>query len=562
MKYNSTNIMQVAYNLHNTADNPNMIQIWDREGNKYAIDRDGNAYILTDEEYRPLPYNPYPWVTIQAKVMRRLPRFILVAATIAATILLVYFTIMFDCPPCQEAFLNAAALWGWATQLAFTVAFSLTLIAVAIWHFAKGIRIEQLQPIFEQNSEQTFLCLIASNNEHDRSIEERLRVALAQMSDDQSPVVAVAVVRFQDPVAYLYTRAQDKDPRMDRCAPKYITMPEYTDKLFVAETWEEYEEYCTRFYNHMKEHLMKVEHRRAGRVSDATQNHLKLLKNFALALLLTVTGTGLFAQKSVQVERYLGPERYTLDKPVGKVKFVFSGAVIERPGDGKFTYKELLPNSRYYNDKDDAGKLISIHVGQNRILPVRPSSEAPETPAPTTPAPTASTDPVRPRPLFPAPQPLAQEPFLPDSAQMAQNMQHIQTNFDAGLKQIKVVTKPIWELIMYFFLKTIAVLIGILGFCRYIAKTAAKESAMNKKGRTIVGGWIMNAQQNAAGFTLVVTWIITGFLLIDIFFFLLSFDLSIWLLIVLWFPILWLAEKLTDWLVVNPSMLKKGEYRQ
>jgi hypothetical protein len=558
------NIMQVDYHLHNDTAN-NMVTILDDSGHTYAISHQGKAYLLEGEEYFPLQSNPFPFTTIKAKIFTYLPRVVLAATGLAAFILLIYFTVMADCPSCQEAFLNAAAFWGWITQLAFSIAFTVLLVACMIWQFGKGIKLTQNPSVddayFEEQSNVGVLCLVASRHEHDRTIEERLRIALAQLSDEYSPVVAIAVLRFGDPVAYLYTQSEN-DPRMDRCAPKNIEMPDYAHTTFVAENWEQFEAYCKEFYVKTKEFILKKEHRKAGRLSDTTQNHFSLLRKSITVFILCCFVATAYAQKSKRVEDYLGTDRYTMDKPVGVVRFIFSNAVLERTGDGLFTYKQLLPNTRFYTDEDNAGKLINITVGKDRVFPVRPDETPAAAPIPVN-TPVPSADPVRPRPLFAEQSEQPSRGFiLPDSADLAKSLHDAQTQIETGKKHIVAAGKSVWELVMWFFFQFIGLLIGVVGFCRYIAKTASKESAMNTKGRTIVGGWIMSAQQNAAGLSLVITWFIAAFVLLDIFFMLLALALPVWILLIIWFPVLWVAEKLTDWVVVNPKMIGKGkEYK-
>ena len=47
-------------------------------------------------------------------------------------------------------------------------------------------------------------------------------------------------------------------------------------------------------------------------------------------------------------------------------------------------------------------------------------------------------------------------------------------------------------------------------------------------------------------------------LLIDVFMWLVFLNLPIWTLLLIWFPILWLAEKLTSWIVPNITVVGPG----
>jgi hypothetical protein len=72
--------------------------------------------------------------------------------------------------------------------------------------------------------------------------------------------------------------------------------------------------------------------------------------------------------------------------------------------------------------------------------------------------------------------------------------------------------------------------------------------------------FIVRAQQNASVSALVLTWILFGVILIDIFMWFVFYDLPIWMLILVWFPILWVAEKLTDWVVPNANIAGSNNF--
>lgn len=303
------------------------------------------------------------------------------------------------------------------------------------------------------------------------------------------------------------------------------------------------------------------------------------------------------APKTERVEAYLGTYRYENDKPVGTVKFIFQRAVLTREGNGKKSYKLLLIGQRGFTNNDNAGDLLAIQVvhkgktatiypepgGKNKSRSgvkeefatesapeVEPTTErrrkknsaqavpvaevvnvAPES-VPMTPTP--SSDPVRPRPLFPE-QVHAQSNnsgiLLPDSVTIAQNLNQAKEKMTGWRGRLWQSAQPIWEFVMWIFNSVIVLLICLGGLFRYIAKTAAAESKITPKGKVIVGRWIIGAHQNASGLLLIITWFIAIFLLIDVFMWLIYLNLPVWLLVVIWFPVLWFAEKLTSWIVPN-----------
>jgi hypothetical protein len=309
--------------------------------------------------------------------------------------------------------------------------------------------------------------------------------------------------------------------------------------------------------------------------------------------------------KSVRVEEYLGSFRYENDKPKGTVKFIFQRAVLTREGNGRKSYKQLLSGQRGYSNNDNAGDLLAVQVvDKGETLPVHPepkgkkSSGRPvvqqttdDTPTPSAPPelvrprrgatrvapaqvpegqtaaepqpteqpqPQPSTDPVRPRPLGGnGARSTTSNINLPDSMALVQSLDGAKQTMTGWKARLWQSAQPIWEFVMWIFNSVIVLLICFAGLCRYVAKTAAAESKISPKGRVITGRWIIGAHQNASGLLLIITWFIAIFFLIDIFMWLIYLNLSIWLLVVIWFPTLWLAEKITGWIVPN---LRGDEY--
>ncbi len=278
----------------------------------------------------------------------------------------------------------------------------------------------------------------------------------------------------------------------------------------------------------------------------------KLPRLLCLVLALC-TAIPVFAEtKSQQVERYLGTFRYENDRPRGTVKFIFQKAVLKRKGTGKKTYQYLLFNEPFFSNEDNAGRLIGIQIVNNgkttTIRPESPDSPAnvPEANAQTVRVNEPSTDPIRPK----------QGGGLNiggmlDSTKVAGNINEARDKITGWKGAAWQTIRPVWAFIMWIFSSIIVILICFAGLCRYVAKTAATESLINNYGRIIVGRWIVSVHQNAAAMLLVITWIIAIVLLLDVFMWLVYLNLSVWLLVAIWFPILWIAERLTSWLVPN-----------
>ncbi len=280
----------------------------------------------------------------------------------------------------------------------------------------------------------------------------------------------------------------------------------------------------------------------------------KFPRLFCLVLALCAAWPVFAQTKSQQVERYLGSFRYENDRPRGTIKLIFQKAVLKRKGTGQKTYQYLLFNEPLFSNEDNAGRLIGIQIVNNgKTTTIRP--ESPDTPT-NVPEAKANVqqqavrvnepiDPVRPR------QNGGLNMSMLDSTKVAGNLNDAKSKISGWKGTAWQTIRPVWAFIMWIFSSIIVILICFAGLCRYVAKTAASESLINSYGRIIVGRWIVSAHQNAAAMMLVITWIIAIVLLLDVFMWLVYLNLSVWLLVAIWFPILWLAERLTSWIVPN-----------
>ncbi|MEO6038708.1 MAG: hypothetical protein ABIQ93_09865, partial [Saprospiraceae bacterium] len=219
---------------------------------------------------------------------------------------------------------------------------------------------------------------------------------------------------------------------------------------------------------------------------------------------------------------------------------------------GKKTYQYLLFNEPYFSNEDNAGRLIGIQIVNNgKTTTIRPESpdgpvKVPEAEAQAVHVNEPSNDPIRPRPGN-----SVGVGTMLDSNKIAGNLNQAKEKISGWKGAAWQSIRPVWAFVMWIFSSVIVILICFAGLCRYVAKTAANESLMNNYGRILVGRWIVSAHQNAAAMLLLITWVIAIVLLIDVFMWLVYLNLSVWLLVLIWFPILWLAEKLTSWIVPN-----------
>ena len=271
--------------------------------------------------------------------------------------------------------------------------------------------------------------------------------------------------------------------------------------------------------------------------------------------------------KTRQVDEAIGTRSREIPTREDKITFAFDEGGKERyynrTGDGRKTYTELLQAvGGLISFKDEGGRLISI-VKNGEVIARGPDVEiVNRAPAGNRNAtylePSQTGDPVRPR-ILPTSQEVANTPrtdetveySVPDSTEIVRKIDEAKEKITGWKRKMWADIKPIWEFVMWVFSSVIVLLVCFSGICRYVAKTSTNESLINSYGRTIVGGWIVKAQQNAAQMTLVLTWIIAIVLLLDFFMWMVFLNLPLWTMLVVWFPVLWVAERITDWMVPN-----------
>ena len=275
--------------------------------------------------------------------------------------------------------------------------------------------------------------------------------------------------------------------------------------------------------------------------------------------------------KTRQVDEAIGMRIREIPTRQDKITFAFDEGGKERyynrTGDGRKTYTELLQAVvGLITFNDEGGRLISIAKttnGKTEIVARGPDVEIVNR-APTGNRntvyyePSQSGDPVRPR-ILPTSQEVANTPrtdetvgySVPDSTEIVRKIDEAKEKITGWKQQMWADIKPVWGFVMWCFSSIIVLLVCFAGICRYVAKTSTNESLINSYGRTIVGGWIVNAQQNAAQMTLVLTWVIAIVLLLDFFMWMVFLNLPLWTMLVVWFPVLWVAERITDWMVPN-----------
>lgn len=373
----------------------------------------------------------------------------------------------------------------------------------------------------------------------------------------------VVVVKFRSPVFSLLTGATVEVYDRDEAVFKMPeTFPDFSGKvcesrLFTEETPEDYAEYLARFCRIFREwsprqKAVRAASRSAGALLDAVKNSVNIL------LFLLVAFPAFSQSKTRQVDEALGTRIREIPAAGQSVSFMFDlngrTKTYNRVGDGKSSYTELLQKSPgLVRFDDEGGTLVAVMSGETIIARtdfVQNVNTAPREPQPMY---ATQAEQMRPQSAI-DPNTLRDNGggfVLPDSVTIQRevdNGKHSIDEFKAGSWSL---IKPIWGFAMYIFYSASLMLACFIGLFRYVAKTAANESLINTYGRVIVGRWIVSAQQNAAAGTLFLTWIVAIFLLIDFFLALVWLNLPMWTIVLIWFPTLWLAGKITNWIVPN-----------
>jgi hypothetical protein len=255
------------------------------------------------------------------------------------------------------------------------------------------------------------------------------------------------------------------------------------------------------------------------------------MKHTILFLLIPIFA---FAQKSEQVKNYLGESKY-MEAPVsGKVNFVFQKGTLSRESDGKKSFAELLKDGVGYSDADNAGKLKGITENGVLIRPyVRTQSAV-------------------------VPESARGFDFAgPDSAATVDYLENAKVESLRWNTAFWKVAKPGWEFAIWFMERILFpfILIAIAAL-RYIAKTGAGDSAVTLRGAPIFGHMMYYAHQFSAGALMAISWFVVVMMIVHAILRMVWAGFDPWFIVVVTAVILFFAEKITNWIVPNPKIIK------
>jgi len=408
------------------------------------------------------------------------------ALGLVALLVLIHFSLMItDGGEMAAAFISAVSFWMNSTLL---VLFSLTLVAVGIYNFKRGVIIEwgqKEEPLLLDPGTIDILpnVLVMSESEEEKPEAYRKRLDAA-MSLSSKPWVVIIPFRQNFGVLVQSNYADDElsGKVFLRSAPIHDNGGTITHEhakasanIYKAESWADYVGYCREFATRFKP-WAEVE-----KMVSPKSNPIETVLSQMVVTLLLVAAMSVpsFAQKTKQVADYLGTYRYEKDVPeAGKeVSFIFKKRVLSRTADGKKTYAELLPASSFYTEQSDAGKLIGITVGGEVINPTNKPEKA-----------AASANAESARPVDPVIEQGSRSIFesIPDSSALEQ-MKHVDRLEKA--KQWQKV-KPLLQYIMWKFYSVLMILFGLGGLFWMLAKTSAKDAITDVMGNMFLGNAI------------------------------------------------------------------------
>lgn len=259
-------------------------------------------------------------------------------------------------------------------------------------------------------------------------------------------------------------------------------------------------------------------------------------------LFIAIIATG---QKTRLLAELIGADTAYIAPRGAIVKYMFSEVAIKRNADGEKTLVHLLRSAALFNDDPNAGALEAVHIVQGKTVTVLPRMNRERKEQMARPNAAVNIAPTAP----------ARSWNVPDSMTVVNGLEDAKQSVEWWKMKMWKNTRPVWAFVMWIFNSLVIFLICLGGLFRYVAKTAAGESAVNVFGIPVIGTWILRIQQNAAAMMLVITWMVAVVLLIDMFMWMVYLEIPLWTILVIWFPVLWIAEKFTNWIVPNVQVV-------
>jgi len=457
-------------------------------GTKYQVNiKSGQTFVQIGEDFYPVSGCLFPaelaWAKTWAFLLNNWNTLLMVGASMVALTLLQLCLAITYPGDFMGHFIASFSLW---MNTALVVGFCLTATAIFVKQFMGGVVVVDLN-----RKEKTALIgsgeigispdvmvMATSEDEAAESFESRMKTALSETEGTARWVLVIAprhgtfaVCKNSDlgapsePVAFLRTNPFDESP-FDESQVISST------SKYKKENFEQYANYCRLLAEDFKKWASFA---KMGK-TDVFDVLASTMKSAAILALILFCTPAMSAQKTAQVREYLGDRADLVVPPAGQmVSYIFNNREIEVRADGVKNYVETLKQAAFFSDKDDAGRLVLVKVGKDKILPTPPKSGR---------VASASVE-GKGIPTMPGKESVGFLDGLPDSTEL----QRMKAAHLAGKKDVWKKAEPVLDYYMWLFWGFMGLLIGSGALLWTISSVAATDSIKNVYG-TMVGNVI------------------------------------------------------------------------
>lgn len=409
---------------------------------------------------------------------------LLVMSAVALAMLQVVLSIAFP-----EMGVMWVSYFSFAMNTVLLVLFTLSVIGWAGLYFFKNVTIEfggdKPQMLLEAGGISVApdtLIMSLSPDESAESFKARMDAAFANASGQQW-VLVIAFRHYSFSVLMTSDIGKEGVGYFLRTHPFQEMKPTFAEtdasmKQYQRETFEQYVDYCQALADDFRVWAAHEKTERTNPFVGAAE-WLKSQAVLPLIFLFAMLPSFASAQKTKQVEQYLG-DRATLAVPEkGKeVSFVFERREISCISRGE-NYVETLKSVPFFQDVSDAGRLLLIKVGEQKILPKSPTKQRQETSEAAVPE---SALPIHEK--------------VDDGGLFAglKDSSYYEAQKVAYLKSIERDWRkmnPWLDLWMWKFYRILSAIVLVLAFLLCVAWGSSAEAMDDLHGESIVGDFIM-----------------------------------------------------------------------
>lgn len=324
---------------------------------------------------------------------------------------------------------------GWWVNIVLVAQGCICLIALAVWNFGKGVKIETINTgmllssgNWQEPDISPDVLLCNRPGESKEQFAARVQDAKSAATD----VCIAVVIPFRLPRGFMYNDGVGKDfareepPFQSDEWPeehRFDAIPQY----YVYETQQQYREYLDRFAYFWREYSPKI---KVGKQDTVAARNMAFQKMILTGLALLFFCIGLFSQSAAQVEK--ATSGMTVPEKHADVSYQFEKKTFGRVGNGRSNYADLLRNIPAYRDCCH-GSLIAVYKDGELIAKGASVEQV-----------AASSDPIRPRGSVVQPETV--EGFeIPDSNETARMIQSIREQSRSASDKTFQVVRPWWS---------------------------------------------------------------------------------------------------------------------